>query len=278
MMPPSWSRALFLILLALPARAFAQAGEADRPPPGWPGCEDRQVEVVLLGTFHMAGHAEEIGTPHRQTEIRTLVDALARMEPTAVALEEGVRRQAELQAAYRAHVGEGQDLTANERQQIGFRLARTLNHDSVYAVDYPARIGNDSIGAFYARHPELQERYSWVLEAAEEIRAEFDRRLDGETVGSFLRWLNSEEYLAEEPNNVMYGHVMAGEGTNYGGPRMLEEWYRRNIRIAHHVSRLAEGEPGRILLLIGVGHVRPLRDLLRLAPQYCPVSPLPWIP
>ena len=267
------------LLLLVPAALAAQPAERGGPPPGWPVCDGRQVEIVLLGTFHMAGAAEEIQSPRRQAEIRTLVDGLVEMEPTEVALEADIGRQEALQAAYRAHVEEGRELTADERQQIGFRLARKLGHDSVYAVDYPLhRIGNDSIGAFYDRHPELRERYAWVLESVEEWRTEFDRRREEQTIGAFLRWMNGESALARESNNIMYGHVMAGEGSNYGGPRMLEKWYRRNIRTVHHVSRLADRDDDRILLVIGAGHVRVLRDLLELAPQYCPVSPLPWLP
>lgn len=274
----SWALAVWLVGLSAPTGMSAQTESASPPPPGWPTCHDRQVEVVLLGTFHMAGHTDEIETPRRQDEIRALVHRLAGMEPTTVALEADVGRQEELQAAYRAYRDGDGNLTANERQQIGFRLAGRLGHDSVYAVDYPLhQIGNDSIGAFYERHPELRQRYDWVLEAVERARAEADRRRQEQTIGGVLRWLNSEGYLATGPNDVMYGHLMAGEGSNYGGPRMLEKWYERNIRIAHHVSRLAHRDDDRILLVIGVGHVRVLRDLLHLAPQYCPVSPLPWL-
>lgn len=239
-----------LTLFALPPWSPGQ----DRPAPGWPACEDRQVEVVLLGTFHMAGHAEEILSSSRQAEIRAVVDGLVEMEPTGVALEADIGRQEALQAAYRDHVEEGRVLTANERQQIGFRLARRLNHDSVHAVDYPLHdIGNDSIGAFYDRHPELQRRYAWVLEGVERWRAESDRRLGEESIGGYLRWYNGEDGLAGGGNAIMYGHVMAGEGSNYGGPRMLEKWYRRNIRIVHHLSRLADRDDDRILLVIGGG-------------------------
>lgn len=275
----SWTVALSLIPLAAPVAALGQDSGGVRSPPGWPTCDDRQVEVVLLGTFHMAGSADEIESPRRQTEIRAVVDSLARMESVAVALEADIGQQEELQTAYRAYLEEDRELTANERQQVGYRLARKLGHDSVYAVDYPLhQIGNDSIGAFYERHPELQERYSWVLEAVERTRSESERLREVMTMKAYLRWLNSGEYLDTGPNNVMYGHIMAGEGPNYGGPRMLEKWYRRNIRIVHHISRLADRDDDRILLVIGSGHVRVLRDLLSLAPQYCPVSPLPWLP
>lgn len=268
-----------LIVLAWPAALPAQSDSAEHPRPGWPTCDDRQVEVVLLGTFHMAGQAEEILSSRRQAEIRRLVERLARLQPTGVALEADIGQQEALQAEYRGYVEEDRDLTANERQQIGFRLARRLGHDSVHAVDYPLHeIGNDSIGAFYERHPELRERYAWVLEAVERWRAEFSRRRQEETIAGFLRWMNSESALARGSNNIMYGHVMAGEGSNYGGPRMLEKWYSRNIRTVHHIARLSDRDDDRILLLIGSGHVRVLRDLLDLAPQYCPVSPLPALP
>jgi hypothetical protein len=283
-MRPLVGLALALALSAGPP-ASAQRAADPTPPPGWPACSARQAQVMLVGTYHMAGSsrdtyadtASDILTPRRQTEVRALVEALARLRPTKIALEAGVAEQTPLNEAYHTYLRGSHALTSNERQQVGFRLARLLGHDSVYAVDAPMSIGNDSIGAFYARHPEIPQRYAWVVEAADR-RVTADRiRLGRSTLSDYLRWLNSEEALETEANGIMYGHIMAGEGPNYGGPEMLEKWYARNIRIAHHVTRLVRDEHERVLLLIGVGHVRPLRHLLATAPQYCPVSPIPYL-
>jgi hypothetical protein len=73
------------------------------------------------------------------------------------------------------------------------------------------------------------------------------------------------------------GYLAAGEGSNYGGPHFLAQWYERNFNMAHNLTRLLEPGVHRILVIVGSGHVPPLRNLLDEAPQFCPVSPLPYL-
>ena len=100
------------------------------------------------------------------------------------------------------------------------------------------------------------------------------RRLAGSTLVDYLHWQNGEEALREEGNRAMYAHLIAGEDGNYGGADLYTRWYERNIKMAHHVSRIAIPTDKRVLVIVGSGHVRPLRDVLDLSPHFCPVSPL----
>jgi pheromone shutdown protein TraB len=44
--------------------------------------------------------------------------------------------------------------------------------------------------------------------------------------------------------------------------------------MAHNLTRMLRPGVWRIVLVVGSGHVMPLRNLLDEAPQFCPVSPL----
>jgi hypothetical protein len=70
------------------------------------------------------------------------------------------------------------------------------------------------------------------------------------------------------------GYLQAGEGQNYGGPQFLAQWYARNFDMAHNLTRMLRPDVRRILVIVGSGHVPPLRNILDEAPQFCPVSPL----
>jgi hypothetical protein len=76
----------------------------------------------------------------------------------------------------------------------------------------------------------------------------------------------------------MFGSwLRAGEGTNLGGPQLLARWYERNIYMAHYLTRSLLPGTRRVLVLIGAGHVPPLRNILDESPELCPVSPLPLL-
>ena len=75
----------------------------------------------------------------------------------------------------------------------------------------------------------------------------------------------------------MFTYLLVGEGENRGGPRMLARWYERNFYMAHNLTRVLRPGTRRVLVLVGSGHVPPLRNILDESPQFCPVSPLPYL-
>jgi hypothetical protein len=100
------------------------------------------AEVLVLGLYHMAnpGHdifntqADDVRAPKRQAEMQQLIEVLKRFQPTKIAVEADVysKRTSETYAKY---VAGRHELTRNEIEQIGFRLAREMGHKTVYPVD-----------------------------------------------------------------------------------------------------------------------------------------------
>jgi hypothetical protein len=76
----------------------------------------------------------------------------------------------------------------------------------------------------------------------------------------------------------MFGSWLAtGEGSNRGGPQLLARWYERNFYMAHNLTRVLRPGTRRMIVLVGSGHVPPLRNILDESPEFCPVSPLPFL-
>jgi hypothetical protein len=100
--------------------------------------------VLVLGVYHMANRgrdifnmkADDVLAPNRQAEIAQLIEVLKRFRPTRIAVERDVwdERIARDRADY---VAGKHELTRNEIEQIGFRLARELGHESVYPSSRP---------------------------------------------------------------------------------------------------------------------------------------------
>ncbi|XXM70815.1 DUF5694 domain-containing protein [Lysinibacillus sphaericus] len=88
-------------------------------------------EIVLVGTYHFEQNVELVGK--KEKEVIELVDHLAHYKPTKVAVEWGKSADKELNLKYRKSNG---DFSIDEIQQIGFRLAKKLNHKNVYAVNW----------------------------------------------------------------------------------------------------------------------------------------------
>ena len=67
--------------------------------------------------------ADDVRTPTRQAEIEALVEQLATFSPTKVAVEKRWQDSTTL-AKYQAYRRGDHELTPDETEQIGFRLAR----------------------------------------------------------------------------------------------------------------------------------------------------------
>lgn len=280
-----------LLLLAFagaaPLGAQTPATAEDRPT-GFPAtCAPGEVQVMLLGTYHfegstrdaISGTPQDMRTPARQAELEDLIARLTRWAPEQVAVEWPASFADSTTARYQRYVAaRGATTSQNEVVQVGFRLARRLGHPTVYPIDHQMPLGNDSLGALLARRPDFQRRADSVfaaLKADAEVRERASAR---HTVVERLREANEDAALHGGNSRGMFGSwLAAGEDANFGGPRLLARWYERNIYMAHNLARVLRPGTRRVLVLVGSGHVPPLRTILDESPDFCPVSALPYL-
>lgn len=278
----------------------------ERVPEGWPHPELEQVQILLLGTYHMDNpgldeynlDADNVLAPERQEELRALTDELVEWNPDRIAVERPYYKDDKMNAFYdefrsgrrqydrevddedndfRGLDSDADGEVRSEVVQIGFRLAEALEHEQVYAVDDPTNISNDDIEALDERGFEPEQKVEYSIREGEDVMRESQRRLADSTISEFLHWENREEQLRFN-HEVMYDWgVRWGEGDNFGGPRVLSAWYDRNIKMVHNLWRALEKEDDKAMILVGSGHVHVLRHLLDESPMFCPVSPLPYL-
>jgi hypothetical protein len=261
--------------------------DAERPT-GFPAaCAPGEVEVMLLGTYHFANPGrdvikqdiDDVLQPRRQAELETLVQRLAAWGPDRIAVEQAWSTFDSLQARYARFRAGALTTSRNEVVQIGFRLAARLGHAAVYAIDDDSFLDlNDSLKAVEARRPQFpryRDSLNAILQAEARATNEWMRST---TISEHLRRLNSDEALHRGNSRGMFGGYLAsGEGLNFGGPQFLAKWYERNFNMAHNLTRILDPQVKRILVVVGSGHVPPLRNILDEAPQFCPVTPLPYL-
>lgn len=254
----------------------------------WPDCRPGQIQVLLLGTYHMANpgldaenvDADDVRAPRRQREIQQLVDRLAEFRPQRVMVEWPYEQRRRVDSLFQVVRGweTFEAESRNEVVQVGFRLARQLGHEHIYPVDHQLPLGNDSLRALRERGGRTIHTMDYSRLVPPRLLADDDSLLRALTVGEYLRWMNEEEALRKNHFLMFQHNLGAGEGSNYGGPELLATWYRRNLYITHNMLRSVEPGDERVLLLMGTGHVRALRHILDEAPHFCPVSPERYLP
>lgn len=241
---------------------------------------------MLLGTFHFQGSAGDDHsappfdwrTPAGQADLDAVVARLARWAPQQIAVEREPRDSTALTAEFARYVaGNGATTSGGEVQQLAFRLARRLGQPTVLPIDHQMPIGNDSIGALIARRPDLRQRAESLGKVIAAEQAASDRGQAGAPLLARLRAVNSDSALHAGNSGSMFYYLGAGEGENRGGPQLLARWYERNFYMAHNLTRLIAPGTRRVLVLVGSGHVPPLRTILDESPEYCPVSPLSFL-
>ncbi|GBD32476.1 hypothetical protein HRbin33_01441 [bacterium HR33] len=247
---------------------------------GRPGAD--RVQVMLLGTYHFANpgsdvvkaEVSDVLSRSRQLEIRAVVEALVRFAPTKIAVEAVPASGPRLDSLYRAYRSGDHELSRNEIEQLGFRLAATLEHPRVYPIDHPGEFPFDALLAYAQAHDTVFVKF--VEEEHGRITSELNSWQREKTVGEILRSLNEPERLARDQATYMR-FAGVGAGNSYVGAELVSKWYRRNIHIFANLKRIAE--PGdRILVIIGSGHAPILRELISYDAHMVPVDPLEYLP
>lgn len=246
-------------------------------------CPADRSPIMILGTYHMHNpgmdginmKADDVLSVRRQKEIAELVNGLARFRPTKVMLEAAYASPVQ-QQRYRQYLEGKYELTRNEIDQIGFRLARQVGLKSVDPVDFPMWMSGETYDEleFKPRPKPTSAAATPAPKPPEEIEAE--RRLRQSTVADYLRFINQREQWFNNNHLRYYMDTFEPDPEAvkiYAKTDALTNWYKRNFRIFSNIVRKTERPKDRVLLIIGVGHLAILRNLAQDMPGFCLVEP-----
>lgn len=227
------------------------------------------AEVLVLGTYHMDNpgrdifnmEADDVLAPKRQAEIRELLDVLTRFHPTKIAIEADSDSPKIKQ--YQDYLAGKYELGRDERDQIGFRLAKELNLPKIYGIDADGDFPYLAIQDYAKAHGREKELESLMEQVGKRVRDENEFLKSHSVLQMLLRMNSSEAVRRGLAGYAMFAHF--GEEYNYPGARLLTEWYRRNMRIHTHLLNVIE--PGdRVLVIFGAGHLGLLRQAVQTDP------------
>jgi len=236
-----------------------------------------QAKVLLLGAFHFkdAGrdayqpqHKLDIFSQERQREVEEVVERLSRFDPTKIAIEEVPSKQGLVDDSYRAYV-RGAALGPWESHQIGYRLARRLDHPRVWCVNaWDRHYEAPSAPEEYARkHGQERLLAEWTPRFTAWY-AHGDQRKTERTLRETLLTMNAEESLLRNHGSYLVDRFKVGDGDEYPGADRITAWFNRNLRIFANLQRITEHSDERILLVMGAGHMPILRHCVQASPEY----------
>ena len=280
-----------LVAAAVAVALFAGGGAASaRQPFGILGdrAPDARPAMLILGTPHFDNPGrdivnqkiEDVLTPERQREIEAIVERLAAFRPTHVAVEWRSSAQEKLDRRYADYRAGRYELSRDERDQIGLRLAARLGLDRVHAVDWnemPPGEEADYDFYAYAQKNGLAESFD---AAKATMQAEFDReseRMRCTNVAAWLRGLNTPEALRKSHRGY-YDIALIGDAETNPGANWVGSWYGRNLKIFANLVRLADRPEDRIVVIYGAGHAPLLGAFARESGAFDVADPLAYLP
>jgi hypothetical protein len=236
------------------------------------GAVHPRAEVLVLGVYHMSNpgrdvfnvEADDVLAPKRQAEIAHVVAVLERFRPTKIAVELAFHDQ-RVATRYSDYLAGRYELTRDETEQLGFRLAKQLGHETVYPVDVDGEFPFPRLVKYTQATGRSTELEALQEETGRRVEAQ-NRYLASHTVLETLLEINADDRVAEALGSY-FQLAEFGEPWDWAGADLVSDWFRRNLRIYSNVVRLIDSSDERVLVIYGAGHLGWLRDAFEGNPR-----------
>ena len=224
-----------------------------------------KTQVMLVGTYHFSNPGQDLNNvkavdvlaPERQREIAKVVTSLAKFAPTQVGVEWPAQTVQERYPKYR----DGKlPESSNEVVQLGFRLARERELQSVLGLDVEGDFPFEAVMAWAEKHGRKGEIDAMLAAGAKEVE-HISSLQDRTSIGGVLLDINTQGSIGR--NHAFYPPLLTmGSGDEQPGVKLVNGWYERNFAIcARLLQQLKPGD--RVVVFYGQGHIYLLQQCLR---------------
>jgi len=268
-------KAAFLGLLLLVAITVSQAAQTQSSKVETQ--HRRKIMIVAVAhldaknDLHNANFDDPL-SPKRQKEIAEFITRLAAFHPTKVMIEAPFGEE-KFQEQYSRYLKGGYELGANEIYQFGFRLAALAKNQRVYPIDTTKEFSFDYDSV---KQSAEREHASAILQEADAHSKPYEtteeRLIAKGTILELVRFLNTAAAINRNASWYLYVDRV-GAGSDYAGAELVSNWYARNLHIFANALHYADSPDDRVVVFIGAGHARLLRDCVKLSPDLEFVDP-----
>jgi hypothetical protein len=249
--------------------------------------QTKPTEVLLLGTFHFNNpggdvvktKTMDIMAPKVQAELETITDRISTFHPDKIFVEWSAEKQAELDEIYKAYLAGGYEkyittmytkpstqalLLKGEMVQLAFRAAKKAKLTKIYAFDY-TKVSLPFDSVMQSMKTAHQETLLKAIEAkSATMEASHNKKIETYSLTQLLLDTNTKASL--DNNKGFYLDLInrAGGLTNFAGPLLVSEWYRRNLYMHSIVQKTLEPTDDKAMILVGSGHAAMLKEFIEL--------------
>jgi hypothetical protein len=229
--------------------------------------------VLVLATYHMDNpgldlmnvQSDDVLTEKRQKEIRELVSLLKRFKPTKIAVEAPFG-SVKVDEQYNRYLRGKYQLTRNEIDQIGYRMAKELNHQKIYGVDAEGKFDIGRVFAFAGANNQ-QDIVGRGMAIGKRQITEENKLIQTATITQIYKVINDQRRI-NEAHQAYLMMSRIGKDKEYPGASLLADWYERNLKIFSNIQRISELNNDRILVIIGGNHVKQLQQFIEDSGEY----------
>ncbi|MEM9324425.1 MAG: DUF5694 domain-containing protein [Bacteroidota bacterium] len=226
-------------------------------------------KIALLGVFHFAGSAGDIAAIQledplgavRQKEIKDLVAMLEEYRPTKILVEFPKDRQRELTQRFNDYLAADFELGVSETYQVGFRLAKALGHQDIFAIDHKLDLPMNEVVMYSQRTNQMQDFNEFVA-GIQSLMSQETKKLRELTIAEYLAQMNSDS--VDQVANELYlkDLLVFGDSTAEAGVEVAAQWWKRNMMIYKNITETIDKEEDRLLVIIGSAHRAVIKDFL----------------
>lgn len=243
----------------------------------------QKTEVLTLGTFHFnfpnrdvskieSKNQIDVLRPEYQVEIEEIVGKLAEFNPTVIAIEVDPEQQSKVDSLYHEYLNGNHELSRNEYQQIGFRLAKQMGLKKLYCVNDWGEVPEDVHHVLYkSKGRDNQEFLDYFYNHPDTLK-EFSRPHVFKTKGILeeFREANMEKNLKKDLGNYLIGVFKYETKDNafFGVDFQTGNWFNRNLKILRNIQKINTQPNDKIFVLFGAGHMNILNILFDASPEY----------
>lgn len=228
------------------------------------GKEPETIDVVLLGTFHYGTTTDasrtdfpDLFSEKRQRELEAMTDKIAKLNIDKIFIERPKARQTEYDSLYSLYIENQLNDTIvlrPEEIQIGFRMAKKLDHDQLFCVDVKKNLPYQSLQAFEEKYDEKEYPYLFTENAYPFTDKERKLNLKETTLPEYYVQLNDDYHRQQRLYDYLHYAMEYVDKDDYTGPNFSAVWYERNLKIYANILHQIQESDKTILILFGSSH------------------------
>ncbi|WP_299048098.1 DUF5694 domain-containing protein [uncultured Polaribacter sp.] len=246
---------------------------------------NEKLTVLLFGTFHFQNFnpskngdvvnisVSDVLTPKNQKELKYITDKISDFNPDKVFIEYPFRKQEKLDSLFlNFTTTDYSKVKRSENYQIGFRVAKNLNHKKIFGYDLRTVFPFDSLFTQMKKAKQFTLIKKDSLELNKIEKSENALFSSNKTLSEILFYYNDDKRRKEDINWYVNLANQGGEKNNFVGAHLASEWYRRNLYMYAIIQKAIEENDKKILIVSGASHIAMFKEFIDYTPEWTTIE------